>query len=290
MEVYPTLQSIGYNIAMKQIVAGTIAVLLLVLMGFFTAKAYANAKSYEEISRIIVEKHDVSQLGSNQLKKLGDLLSLGFYHGYDEVLEEEKKMLEAQSFFRERAVQYTIYALAAAALILLLYFAMTRQEFTIAVSLAALIALAGGLLMPILMMSIHKEVQYLGDVVLQMESKGVLGSIAKLFGSHDYIVGGALLLFSIVLPLLKTLSMLFVALFVRNRAAHTIVHFFKILGKWSMADVFVVALFLVYLSANKGEMSRAEVMVGFYFFLGYVILSMIASLSADRMLRENRSA
>ena len=151
-------------------------------------------------------------------------------------------------------------------------------------------ALAGGLFIPIMMMSIHKEVQYLGDVVLQMESKGVLGSISKLFENSDYVVGGALLLFSIVLPLLKTLSMLFVAVFIKNRAAHTIVHFFKLLGKWSMADVFVVAVFLVYLSGNKGEMSRAEVQVGLYFFLAYVILSMIASLSADRMLRENREA
>lgn len=57
-----------------------------------------------------------------------------------------------------------------------------------------------------------------------------------------------------------------------------------------MADVFVVATFLVYLSGSKGEMSRAEVQMGLYFFLAYVILSMIASLSADKMLRENKAA
>ena len=141
-----------------------------------------------------------------------------------------------------------------------------------------------------MMMSIHKEVEYLGDVILMMESKGVLGSISKLFDSGDFIVAGALLLFSILLPLLKTLSMLFVAIFMESRFAHTIVHFFKILGKWSMADVFVVSTFLVYLSAGKGEMSRAEVQVGIYFFLAYVIVSMLASLSADKMLQENKNA
>ena len=206
------------------------------------------------------------------------------------MLAEQKKLLETQEFFKSRAMHYTVYAMGAAALLLLLYFVMTLQQFTISVSLAALIALAGGLLMPIMMMSIHKDVQYLGDVVLQMESKGVLGSISKLFEGHDYVVGGALLLFSIILPLMKTLSMLFVALFIQNRAAHAIVHFFKLLGKWSMADVFVVAVFLVYLSGSKGEMSRAEVQVGLYFFLAYVILSMIASLSADKMLQENKAA
>ncbi len=275
---------------MKQIIITTLAVLLLIAMGFFTLKAYQNAKSYEEISSIIVDKHNVTQLSTNQIKKLGDILSLGFYNGYDKVLQEQKKLLETQAFFKERAVKYTLYAMGSAVLLLSLYFAMTLQAFTVTVSISALIALAGGLFIPIMMMSIHKEVQYLGDVVLTMESKGVLGSIAKLFENSDYIVGGALLLFSIILPLLKTLSMLFVALFIKIKSVHSVVHFFKILGKWSMADVFVVATFLVYLSGSKGEMSRAEVQVGIYFFLAYVILSMIASLSADKMLQESKSA
>ena len=275
---------------MKQTIATIIATLLLSAMGFFTVKAYQNAKSYEEMSHIIVEKHNVAELSTNQLKKLGDILSLGFYDGYDEMLKEQKKLLETQVFFKQSAIRYTLYAMGSAALLLLLYFVMTLRLFTVAVSLAALIALAGGLLIPIMMMSIHKEVQHLGDVVLTMESKSVLGSISKLFESSDYIVGGALLLFSILLPLLKTLSMLFVALLVNNGAVHSVVHFFKLLGKWSMADVFVVATFLVYLSGSKGEMSRAEVQMGLYFFLAYVILSMIASLSADKMLQENKQA
>jgi len=47
-----------------------------------------------------------------------------------------------------------------------------------------------------------------------------------------------------------------------------------------------VAVFLVYLTANKGDVSRAEVEVGLYFFLSYVIVSMLVSLSADRMLHK----
>jgi len=57
-----------------------------------------------------------------------------------------------------------------------------------------------------------------------------------------------------------------------------------------MADVFVVSTFLVYLSASKGDMSRAEIQVGIYFFLAYVIISILASLSADKMLQENEQA
>lgn len=274
---------------MKKITTIILAATLLAVMAFFAFKAYKNAKSYEEVSYLIVDKHNVTELSTNQLKKLGDILSMGFYDGYDEVLKEQKKLIEAQTFFKQRAVHYTLYAMGAAVLLLLLYFVMSLQAFTVTVNLTALIALAGGLLMPIMMMSIHKDVQYLGEVVLTMESKGVLGSIAKLFENHDYVVGGALLLFSILLPLLKTLSMLFVALFIQNQSAHRAVLFFKMLGKWSMADVFVVATFLVYLSGSTGEMSRAEVQVGLYFFLAYVILSMLASLSADKMLQEHKA-
>jgi uncharacterized paraquat-inducible protein A len=70
----------------------------------------------------------------------------------------------------------------------------------------------------------------------------------------------------------------------KSRFAEGLVKFFKMIGKWSMVDVFVVAVFLVYLTANKGEVSRAEVEMGLYFFLAYVIVSMLVSLSADRML------
>ncbi|MNN99281.1 Paraquat-inducible protein A [compost metagenome] len=69
-----------------------------------------------------------------------------------------------------------------------------------------------------------------------------------------------------------------------SKFASHVVKFFKMIGKWSMVDVFVVAVFLVYLTANKGDVSRAEVEVGLYFFLAYVILSMLVSLSADKML------
>jgi len=275
---------------MKITITNIISILLLALMSFFALKAYDNAKSYEEMTQIIVEKHNVSQLSKNQLKKFADTLSFGLYDGYEELLKEQKKSKEVQEFFRHKAKDYTLYYMLVLLAMLLLYFILSLRAYTILVSISALLSLAIGLITPIMMMSIHKEVEYLGDVVLTMESKGVLGSIAKLFDSGDIIVAGALLLFSILLPLLKTLSMLFVAIFIESRFAHTIVHFFKLLGKWSMADVFVVSTFLVYLSASKGEMSRAEVQVGIYFFLAYVIVSMLASLSADKMLQENKEA
>jgi uncharacterized paraquat-inducible protein A len=143
-----------------------------------------------------------------------------------------------------------------------------------------------GLVTPILMVTIHKEVEYIGDIVLSFESKGVIGSIVKLFDTGDIIVALVILLFSVLVPVLKVFSLLFISIFRESHFAHKIVKFFKMIGKWSMVDVFVVAVFLVYLTANKGDVSRAEVEVGLYFFLAYVIVSMIVSLSADKMVRQ----
>ena len=170
--------------------------------------------------------------------------------------------------------------------IVLSFFLVSLRAFTVFGSLAAMIALVFGLITPILMVTIHKEVEYLGDIVLSFESKGVIGSIAKLFETGDVVVALVILLFSVITPVLKVLSLLFVSLFVESNFAHGIVKFFKMIGKWSMVDVFVVAVFLVYLTANKGDVSRAEVEVGLYFFLSYVIVSMLVSLSADKMLHK----
>jgi len=269
---------------MKNIFTTIIAILLLTVMSLFAFKAYENATSYQEMSQIIVQKQNISDLTTNKIKKFADTISLGFYHGYNDVVEESNKNREVQEYFRSRAINYTIYFMITLSLLLLLYFVTSSSHFTIIISLGGLIALITALFTPIMTIVIHKEVEHIGDVVLTMESKGVLGSINKLFESGDFVVASALLLFSIIFPLLKTLSMLFVAIFQDSRFAHNIVHFFKIIGKWSMADVFVVSTFLVYLSASKGDMSRAEIQVGIYFFLAYVIVSIFASLSAEKML------
>ena len=55
-----------------------------------------------------------------------------------------------------------------------------------------------------------------------------------------------------------------------------------------MLDVFVVAVLLVYLTSSGSGVSHAEVQVGLYFFLAYVIVSMLVSLGADKMLSSRR--
>ncbi len=63
------------------------------------------------------------------------------------------------------------------------------------------------------------------------------------------------------------------------------------IGKWSMADVFVVATFLSYLSfsnMNSGIDTEAKTLVGLYFFLAYCILSIASSQFIELAVKKEK--
>jgi len=269
---------------MKTFVTYAVLSVIIGFMVFFGMKAYDDAVLYEEVTTELVSYQDAPQQLTLQLESiaksiLGDLFN-------DEKKLNLDKIKEKQATAMLKAKEYTLYFMGMLGLMLLSFFFISLRAFTLFGSLSAMLTLILGLITPILMVTIHKELEYLGDIVLSFESKGVIGSIQKLFESGDVIVAMVILSFSVIVPVSKILSLLFVAVFMENKFAHSIVKFFKLIGKWSMVDVFVVAVFLVYLTANKGEISRAEVEVGLYFFLAYVIVSMLVSLSADKMLHK----
>ncbi|MCD6212694.1 MAG: paraquat-inducible protein A [Sulfurovum sp.] len=256
--------------------------LMLATMVFLGYNAYTQAKAYEKTTSALVSQMSAKKLAEFQLKELAETFSLGFYENDKKKNLEQLRILGEEH--KKKSQKYTLYFILLLLGILGSYFLLSLRAFTFFGSLASLVTLVFGLITPIMMVTIHKEVEYLGDVVLSFESKGVIGSISKLFENGDAVVAIVILLFSVLIPTVKILSLLFVSVFMKSKFAHGIVKFFKMIGKWSMVDVFVVATFLVYLTVDKGDVSRAEVEVGLYFFLAYVIVSMLVSLSADRML------
>ena len=270
--------------AMKKTILYSLLTILLLIMGYLGFKAYGNAVAYEKYTTELVTFQSAEEQAKLQLEKLAKSILGGLFD--DEKKINLDKIKEKQTLAMQKAQKNTLYFMLAFLMLLFSYFFISLRAFTLFGSLAAMVTLLFGLTAPILMVTIHKEVEYLGDIVLSFESKGVVGSIAKLWESGDWIVSGVILLFSVITPVLKVSSLLFVSIFMESKFAHNIVKFFKMIGKWSMVDVFVVAVFLVYLTANKGDVSRAEVEVGLYFFLAYVIVSMLVSLSADKMLHQ----
>jgi uncharacterized paraquat-inducible protein A len=139
----------------------------------------------------------------------------------------------------------------------------------------------------------------------------LLATINELYTDDRLLVASLILVFSIVIPLIKT-SLITLAFYLKNnQRAQQLVSFVNMIGKWSMADVFVVAVFLAVFSTNHAEtmnqhqlslfgfkldimMSSATVSnigVGFYYFTAYCIVSLIGTqLSYSAFKSDERNA
>lgn len=116
------------------------------------------------------------------------------------------------------------------------------------------------------------------------KSYSVVGGIVKLFhdGGSEIVIALVLLLFSVLFPLVK-LSFLWKAILAPNRRSIEMLRRLERFGPWSMADVFVVSVLLVAFKAwPLGTVF--EIRVGFFLFLGSVLLSFAATAVARMML------
>jgi hypothetical protein len=130
-----------------------------------------------------------------------------------------------------------------------------------------------------------------GRMYYYYQSKSVLDLINVLFESKNYVVAVSIFGFSVLVPFIKlTLSVLLLLSrpfrnsgFVKKTVGR--------IGKWSMADVFVVATFLSYLSfsnMNTGIDTEANTLVGLYFFLAYCVLSIASSQFVELTVKEEK--
>lgn len=117
-----------------------------------------------------------------------------------------------------------------------------------------------------------------GDLYFYYQSKSIVELIGLLLQQHNFTVGLSILLFSVLIPLSKLL--LSGSVLLRPGLwNHRFVRFvLEKTGKWSMADVFVVALFLGYLAFSNmqaGIHADSRVLIGLYFFLAYCLLAIV---------------
>ncbi len=257
---------------------------LLLAMVFVGEKAYTHAIAYEDATTQMVATQVVEEQAKLQLERFAKSLFGDFIE--DDLEANYLEIKEQQEMSKSKAEKYTLYFMLLLCVLLCSFVFLNLRTFVFFGAISAMITLFFGLVSPILMVTIHQEVEYLGSIVLSFESKGVIGSIIELFNNGDTVVAWVVLLFSVLIPILKVFSLLFVTVFMQYIFSHSIVKFFKFIGKWSMVDVFVVAVFLVYLTTNNSDVSRAEIEVGLYFFLAYVIVAMLLSFVADKMFKD----
>lgn len=122
-----------------------------------------------------------------------------------------------------------------------------------------------------------------GDVEAYHRTRSILGAIRELHENGYPLVAFLVALFSIVIPVVKGLMLLLSHLPAPPALAAGLRRTADLISRWSMADVFVVGVFVAFLAANAirregGLLSfEAELGTGFYCFLGYCLLSILSS-------------
>ena len=137
-----------------------------------------------------------------------------------------------------------------------------------------------------------------GDVEVYQQTRSIVGSVRQLYDVGSPVPATLILLFSVVVPLTKA-TLVAMAVFMRNAALRMrTLKFVEAIAKWSMADVFAVALFIVYLAAQATQQPpgapdaappllafTAHFGPGFYWFTAYCIFSLASQQYTTRLAR-----
>lgn len=177
---------------------------------------------------------------------------------------------------------------------------MYQKYIGFGLSLVALGLFVPGILLPMFNLSMNMMVAISGaDINSSLLDKelSIINTVTELWQQNRYLVSTLIFVFSILIPVVKTSTLTFVFFTKRQRTQLKLGRFIAAIGKWSMADVFVVAIFLAVLSTNHAESveqqqlsffgmsfnfeisSQTISMVGsgFYFFVGYCLVSILGS-------------
>jgi hypothetical protein len=129
--------------------------------------------------------------------------------------------------------------------------------------------------------------QNVGEVEVFQQTRSIVSSVRRLYEVGSPVPATLILLFSVIVPLGKGLLVGW-AMFMKNedRQRRTL-GFVEMIAKWSMADVFVVALFIAYLAAQASATPTtgpnaeppmiaftARFGPGFYWFAAYCLFSL----------------
>ncbi|ABM22936.1 paraquat-inducible protein A [Shewanella sp. W3-18-1] len=127
-----------------------------------------------------------------------------------------------------------------------------------------------------------------GEVEVLQKTRSIWGTVTELYTTGNGLVAALVMLFSVVIPALK-LSLMLAQQCVSSIGLKLRVNaLVNALAKWSMADVFVVALIITFMAGNAsggmGEMlkTQAQFENGFYFFTAYCILSILSGYLVRR--------
>lgn len=116
----------------------------------------------------------------------------------------------------------------------------------------------------------------------------IWSGMKSLYGSGEGFIATVLLVFSILFPIGKNLLLFWI--FAKGswlgKGGQRLVRSAAVLGKWSMLDVFIVAILVA--SVRLGILAHVQVLSALYFFAFSVIITNLISTGVDWWIRRER--
>lgn len=138
--------------------------------------------------------------------------------------------------------------------------------------------------------------QGVDDVEVYEQTRSILGSVQRLYEVGSPVAATLILLFSVVVPFGKA-GLVAAALNTSSAVTRRrLLTFVELIGKWSMADVFVVALFIAYLAAQASQSAPGDAQAtglvsfsahfgpGFYWFAAYCVFALASQQLTTRLI------
>jgi hypothetical protein len=132
-----------------------------------------------------------------------------------------------------------------------------------------------------------------GEVEVFQQTRSIVGSVRRLYEVGSPVPATLILLFSVIVPFVK-MALVGWAMFAAPERRQRTLAFVETIAKWSMADVFVVALFITYLAAIASQSAAdagppvvaftAQFGAGFYWFAAYCLFSLASQQLTARVL------
>lgn len=228
-----------------------------------------------------------------------------------EVEKTDQDLSDIKRFLAFGALAVGIFLLTARTL--------TLFESTL-LTLACFFFLLVGLFLPMIEIEARIseiKIDLLGEIfvfqnqVLYHKSKSVLEVVLLMIRGRAFdlqLVGWLIFAFSVLFPVLKLTSVFCCLFHPPLRSNKTIDFLLNRIGKWSMADVMVVAIFMAYVGFSgilteqlhqlENSAARAEILTtngsslqtGFFAFLAFVILSLLKTRHLERSASEKAEA
>lgn len=136
-------------------------------------------------------------------------------------------------------------------------------------------------LSPQLTASLQKNVP---EVEVYQQTRSIVSSVQRLYEVGSPIPATLILLFSVIVPVTKAALVAWAFFLASGVNRQRMLRFVEMIAKWSMADVFVVALFIAYLAAQASQTPMeggpplvaftAHFEPGFYWFAAYCLFSL----------------